>query len=327
MDAYGIARYREINPTIFTIVTFPFLFAVMFGDVGHGFLMLLLTVYLILNEKKLALRPPDDMFDMIFGGDPVTMKSSVHKWSWKHPACQVHCRPAIVVHVIYGLHALRWFRLQCCREICHLLHGAVLVVYRLDLQRGLLNTACGLWHLALQVPRGFQRVADRHAHKRGAALPDSVTCSAMVDGVMAAELPTDDVRCTALLQESCPAAFTSGLSLTRGPYPFGVDPVWHGSRSELPYLNSVKMKMSILLGERQCMAREGGALCSQAWNSPTFLFNAIRHSMHVTFAGVAQMNLGILMSLYNQRYFRDRLSMLCEFIPQVCSSSTSLVHT
>jgi V-type H+-transporting ATPase subunit a len=38
------------------------------------------------------------------------------------------------------------------------------------------------------------------------------------------------------------------------------------------------------------------------------------------------MNLGILMSLYNQRYFRDRLSMLCEFIPQVCSSS-SLAHT
>lgn len=29
------------------------------------------------------------------------------------------------------------------------------------------------------------------------------------------------------------------------------------------------------------------------------------------------MNLGILMSLYNQRYFRDKLSMLCEFIPQV----------
>ena len=77
VDAYGIARYREINPTIFTIVTFPFLFAVMFGDVGHGFLMLLLTVYLILNEKKLALRPPDDMFDMIFGGAPAAPQSSM----------------------------------------------------------------------------------------------------------------------------------------------------------------------------------------------------------------------------------------------------------
>ena len=29
------------------------------------------------------------------------------------------------------------------------------------------------------------------------------------------------------------------------------------------------------------------------------------------------MNLGILMSLINQRYFRDKLSTICEFIPQV----------
>ena len=34
--AYGTARYKEINPTVLTIVTFPFLFGVMFGDIGHG---------------------------------------------------------------------------------------------------------------------------------------------------------------------------------------------------------------------------------------------------------------------------------------------------
>lgn len=50
--------------------------------------------------------------------------------------------------------------------------------------------------------------------------------------------------------ESCPEAYTKGLSFSGTPYPLGVDPIWHGTKSELPYLNSLKMKMSILLGEQ-----------------------------------------------------------------------------
>ena len=39
---------------VFTIVTFPFLFGVMFGDVGHGLMMLLFSLFLIYKEKQAA---------------------------------------------------------------------------------------------------------------------------------------------------------------------------------------------------------------------------------------------------------------------------------
>ena len=58
----------------------------------------------------------------------------------------------------------------------------------------------------------------------------------------------------------------------RGTYPFGVDPKWHGTRNELPFLNSLKMKMSILLG-------------------------------------VAQMNLGIILRYYNAKYFGNDINI------------------
>lgn len=67
IDAYGIARYREVNPGLFTIISFPFLFAIMFGDIGHGFLMLCFALYLVLNEKKLA-NVKDEIFTMFFSG-------------------------------------------------------------------------------------------------------------------------------------------------------------------------------------------------------------------------------------------------------------------
>ena len=42
INAYGVASYREANPAVYTIITFPFLFSVMFGDLGHGLVRFLL---------------------------------------------------------------------------------------------------------------------------------------------------------------------------------------------------------------------------------------------------------------------------------------------
>uniref|UniRef100_A0A915AP33 V-type proton ATPase subunit a n=1 Tax=Parascaris univalens TaxID=6257 RepID=A0A915AP33_PARUN len=69
VDSYGIASYREINPAPYTMITFPFLFALMFGDLGHGVVMFLAALFFILKEKQLeAARISDEIFQTFFGG-------------------------------------------------------------------------------------------------------------------------------------------------------------------------------------------------------------------------------------------------------------------
>ncbi|KAL9252910.1 V-type proton ATPase subunit a3-like protein [Drosera capensis] len=186
VDAYGVAKYQEANPTVFTIVTFPFLFAVMFGDWGHGICLLLATSILIFREKKLGSQKLGDIMEMMFGGRYVILLMSLF---------------SIFTGLIYNEFFSVPFELfgrsaYACRDL------------------------------------------------------------------------------------SCRDASTVGLIKVGDTYPFGVDPVWHGSRSELPFLNSLKMKMSILLG-------------------------------------VAQMNLGIILSFFNAKFFWNSLNIWYQFIPQM----------
>ncbi|GAB4853854.1 V-type proton ATPase subunit a2 [Ancistrocladus abbreviatus] len=186
VDAYGVAKYQEANPTVFTVITFPFLFAVMFGDWGHGICLLLATLVLIIRERKLANQKLGDILDMMFGGRYVIMMMALF---------------SIYTGLIYNEFFSVPFELfgrsaYACRDL------------------------------------------------------------------------------------SCRDASTAGLIKVGDTYPFGVDPVWHGSRSELPFLNSLKMKMSILLG-------------------------------------VAQMDLGIILSYFNAKFFRNTINIWFQFIPQM----------
>lgn len=53
VNTYGVPSYGEANPATYSVVTFPFLFAVMFGDYGHGSLLLFFGFCLVMFKERL----------------------------------------------------------------------------------------------------------------------------------------------------------------------------------------------------------------------------------------------------------------------------------
>ncbi|KAK7024942.1 V-type proton ATPase subunit A [Favolaschia claudopus] len=68
MDSYGISTYQEVNPGLFAVITFPFLFAIMFGDIGHGCIIFFAALYMIMVEKKWAKSDLDEITGQFFFG-------------------------------------------------------------------------------------------------------------------------------------------------------------------------------------------------------------------------------------------------------------------
>lgn len=54
---------------LYTIITFPFLFAVMFGDLGHGIIMTAFASIIVFYEKKFLKEKSDnEVWNIFFGG-------------------------------------------------------------------------------------------------------------------------------------------------------------------------------------------------------------------------------------------------------------------
>ncbi|XP_060111317.1 V-type proton ATPase 116 kDa subunit a 1 isoform X6 [Heteronotia binoei] len=200
VDAYGISTYREINPAPYTIITFPFLFAVMFGDLGHGLLMTLFAVWMVVRESRiLSQKNENEMFSMIFSGRYIVLLMGAF---------------SIYTGMIYN---------DCFSKS--------------------LNMFGSSWSVRPMFREGNW---------------------------------TDQLLLEAPVLQLNPAI----KGVFGGPYPFGIDPIWNIATNKLTFLNSFKMKMSVILG-------------------------------------IIHMLFGVSLSLLNHIYFNKPLNIFLGFIPEM----------
>ncbi|XP_034612109.1 V-type proton ATPase 116 kDa subunit a isoform X3 [Trachemys scripta elegans] len=205
VDAYGIGTYREINPAPYTIITFPFLFAVMFGDFGHGILMTLIAVWMVVRESRILSQKNDnEMFNTIFTGRYIILLMGVF---------------SMYTGLIYN---------DCFSKA--------------------LNMFGSSWSVRPMFSKG--------------------------------NWTEELLQNTPVLQLNPAVA-----GVFNGPYPFGIDPIWNIASNKLNFLNSFKMKMSVILG-------------------------------------IIHMLFGVTLSLLNHIYFKKPLNIYLGFIPEMIFMSS-----
>ncbi|XP_037015157.2 V-type proton ATPase 116 kDa subunit a 4 isoform X2 [Artibeus jamaicensis] len=201
VDAYGVGNYREINPAPYTIITFPFLFAVMFGDCGHGTVMLLAALWMVLNERRLLAQKTDnEIWNTFFHGRYLILLMGAF---------------SIYTGFIYN---------DCFSKAFNIFGSS--------------------WSV-------------RPMFRNGTWNMETLEANPLLQ-----------------LNPAVPGVYSGN------PYPFGIDPIWNLASNKLTFLNSYKMKMSVVLG-------------------------------------IVQMTFGVVLSLFNHIYFRKTLNILLQFIPEM----------
>uniref|UniRef100_A0A8C9G672 V-type proton ATPase subunit a n=1 Tax=Pavo cristatus TaxID=9049 RepID=A0A8C9G672_PAVCR len=201
VDAYGVGNYREMNPAPYTIITFPFLFAVMFGDCGHGAVMLGFALWMVINEESLlAQKSTNEIWNTFFSG-----------------------RYLILLMGIFSMYT--GFIYNDCFSKSFNIFGSS-------------------WHI---IPMFKNNTWNKEV------LHDNTVLQ---------------------LDPAVPGVYSGN------PYPFGIDPIWNIASNKLTFLNSYKMKMSVVIG-------------------------------------IVHMIFGVVLSLFNHIYFKKYINIILQFIPEM----------
>ncbi|XP_066509666.1 V-type proton ATPase 116 kDa subunit a 2-like [Hoplias malabaricus] len=200
VDAYGVGSYREVNPAPYTIITFPFLFAVMFGDLGHGLIMALFALWMVIyeNDRKLK-KSRDEIWNTFFEGRYIILMMGIF---------------SVYTGFIYN---------DCFSKSLNLFGSG--------------------WSVKAMFDQGQWITSTVHSNS-------FLTLDPNVTGVF------------------------------NGPYPLGIDPIWNLASNRLTFLNSYKMKMSVIVG-------------------------------------VIHMSFGVVLGVFNHLHFRRKYNLYLVFLPEL----------
>lgn len=116
-DAYGTPRYLELNPGMFYPVTYAFLFGIMFGDIGHGILLLLGALFLISREHAWGGKKLNELIQPAFDGRYVLLLMAIFSIYVGEPSSLCPQRSPLTLCFSRGSSLLR-VRLMCAALGC-----------------------------------------------------------------------------------------------------------------------------------------------------------------------------------------------------------------
>uniref|UniRef100_A0A4W5NBS0 V-type proton ATPase subunit a n=1 Tax=Hucho hucho TaxID=62062 RepID=A0A4W5NBS0_9TELE len=201
VEAYGVGNYREVNPAPYTIITFPFLFAVMFGDLGHGVIMALFALWMVLYEDNRKLkRTRNEIWNTFFEGRYIILMMGLF---------------SVYTGLIYN---------DCFSKSLNIFGSGWSV-------NAMFKSGNWTWDTTLRT------------------------------------------NAFLTLDPNVPGVFN-------GPYPLGIDPIWNLASNRLTFLNSYKMKMSVIVG-------------------------------------IIHMSFGVILGVFNHLHFRKKFNLYLVFLPEM----------